>query len=98
MKLKIISTWLPGHANNTLNLLDDLLEWTISQNREKSFNPVKINLHKLLRDEIECINTSARQKQITLHHSIAPNLNVSADLQMVKTIFQKFDQQRCKIY
>jgi two-component system sensor histidine kinase/response regulator len=76
------------HANSTLNLLDDLLAWAISQNTEKSFNPVKINLHKLLRGEIEYINTSAKQKQIKLNLSIALNLNVSADLQMVKTILR----------
>lgn len=75
-------------ANSTLSLLDSLLAWTISQNKEKSFNPVKINLNELLIDEIECINTSANQKQIRLSHSIAPDLNVNADLQMVKTILR----------
>jgi signal transduction histidine kinase len=75
-------------ANRTLNLLEGLLAWTISQNKEKSFNPVKINLHELLLYEIESINPLATQKQITLNHSIAPYLNVSADLQMVKTILR----------
>jgi len=42
----------------------------------------------LLKDEIESINTSARQKQITLNHSIAPNLNIAADIQMVRTILR----------
>ena len=75
-------------ANNTLNLLDNLLTWTISQNNEKNFNPVKINLLELSRDEIENVNTLAKQKQITLNHSIAPDLNIAADLQMVKTVFR----------
>jgi signal transduction histidine kinase len=75
-------------ANKTLDLLDDLLTWAISQNKEKSFNPVKINLSELMTDEIESIHTSAKQKQITLNHSIPPDLNVAADLQMVKTILR----------
>jgi len=75
-------------ANRTLNLLDNLLEWAILQNEEKSFNPVKINLHELLIDEIEGINASSIQKQIALKLSIIPNLHVSADLQMVKTILR----------
>jgi signal transduction histidine kinase len=75
-------------ANKTLKLLDDLLTWTISQNKAKCFNPVKINLNELLQDEIECINATAKQKQIRLNHSIAPHLNVSADLQMLKTILR----------
>ena len=77
-----------NYASNTLSLLDDLLVWTMSQNNEKNFNPVKINLNELLRDEIVSSIISATQKQITLRHSIAPNLNVTADLQMVKTILR----------
>jgi two-component system sensor histidine kinase/response regulator len=75
-------------ANNTLILLDNLLVWAVSQNKEKNFNTVKINLYELLGEEIESLNTSAKQKQIALNHSIEPNLNVTADLQMVKTILR----------
>jgi two-component system sensor histidine kinase/response regulator len=75
-------------AKRTLNLLDNLLTWTIAQNKEKSFNPVKINLSELVNEELDCIGISASQKQIRLNLSIAPNLNVLADLQMVKTILR----------
>ena len=75
-------------ASNTLELLDDLLTWAISQNKAKNFDPVKINLHELLRDKIEGLTILARQKRITLNHSIPPNLSVTADLQMVKTILR----------
>jgi signal transduction histidine kinase len=72
----------------TLGLLDNLLVWAISQNKEKSFNPVKINLFELIVEEIESISFAARQKQIVLKHTIGPNLNINADLQMVKTILR----------
>jgi len=75
-------------ANGTLNLLDNLLAWTLSQNNGISFKPVKINLLGLLKEEIECMDTSAKQKQITLNHSIAPNLNIAADIQMVRTVLR----------
>ncbi len=75
-------------ATRTLNLLESLLEWCVSQIDGKNFNPVKINVYKLIRDDIEDIRASARQKHIALNHSIAPDLNVSADLHMVKTIFR----------
>ncbi len=75
-------------ANNTLVLLDNLLVWAVSQNKEKNFKPVKINLYELLREEIENLKTLARQKQIAISHSIKPDLNVTADLQMVKTILR----------
>lgn len=75
-------------ANNTLVLLDNLLEWAVSQNIEKTFKPVKINLYGLLQQEIENLKTLANQKQISMSHSVEQNLNVSADIQMVKTILR----------
>ena len=75
-------------ANNTLTLLDNLLKWAISQNGEKSFKPVIININDLLLEETECLKTLAQQKQITMIQVIEPNLNVSADLQMIKTILR----------
>jgi signal transduction histidine kinase len=75
-------------ANNTLTLLDNLLIWAVSQNKEKNFKPVKINLCELLREEIENLKPLASQKQITMRQSVKPDLNVTADLQMVKTILR----------
>jgi signal transduction histidine kinase len=75
-------------ANNTLTLLDNLLVWAVSQNKERNFRPIKINLYELLREEIENLKTLASQKQITLRQSVKPDLSVSADIQMVKTILR----------
>lgn len=72
----------------TLDLLDNLLSWSILQNKQKSFNPEKINLHELIAYEFESFNLSAAQKQLTLDHSIAPDLHITGDIQMVKTIFR----------
>jgi signal transduction histidine kinase len=73
---------------NTLNLLDSLLEWTVSQGKHESFNPVKINLQKLFADEVMNINNSADQKEIKIRLFMPDNLNVAADLQMVRTVFR----------
>ena len=75
-------------AIRTLNLLDDLLKWTISQNEEKNFKPVRVHLYSLLVSELKNFNFSVRQKQITMHHSVPPNLNVTADMEMIKTILR----------
>jgi signal transduction histidine kinase len=75
-------------AINTYNLLENLMAWSVSQNKEKNFNPVKIDLHELIIKEMESYQILALQKQITINHSIAPNLHVTADIQMVKTIFR----------
>jgi signal transduction histidine kinase len=75
-------------ANNTLVLLDNLLVWAISQNKEKNFRPVKINLYELLREEIENLKTTASQKHISFNQDIGLELNVTGDLQMVRTILR----------
>ncbi len=75
-------------ANTTLRLLENLLSWTSLQNTEKNFNPVKVDLYQVILAEIENSNPAATQKLITLNHSVSPGLSVSADLQMVKTIFR----------
>jgi signal transduction histidine kinase len=75
-------------AVRTLTLLDNLLAWTILQNKAKNFDPVKINLRDLLYYETESFLTPAKQKNITLTYPIDPDLNVSADLQMVKTVLR----------
>jgi signal transduction histidine kinase len=75
-------------AIRTLKLLDELLDWTLSQNAEKSFNPVKINLYELVMTEIVSIGFAAEQKNISLNHSITNNLSVAADIQMIKTVLR----------
>lgn len=77
-----------GSANSTLNLLDNLLAWTVTQNKENRFNPVKVNLNELITEEIGSFYIFSKHKQITLSYSIPPDLKVTADIQMVKTIFR----------
>ena len=75
-------------ALRALDLLDKLLAWTMLQNTERTFNPVKINLRELVINELESFNASATLKQISMDHSIEPDLFVTADSEMVKTIFR----------
>lgn len=75
-------------AVRALKLLETLLEWSITQNSEQSFNPVKINLQELISEEFESFSIPADQKHITLEQHIDAGLRITADLQMVKTIFR----------
>jgi len=75
-------------ANTAINLLDNLLAWILSKNKENNFNPVKTNLYELLEYEVATVKASVAQKQLTLGHSIVPQLLVRADREMVKTILR----------
>jgi two-component system, sensor histidine kinase and response regulator len=75
-------------ANSTLHLLDDLLTWTISQNKENGFRPVMINLHNLIAEELKGFSFASMQKRITLCRKVPVNYTVKADTQMIKTVIR----------
>lgn len=77
-----------GSAINTYKLLENLLAWSAAQNKEKSFTPVKINLRDLILNELDSFNISASQKQVALDQSVFQDIYLTADIQMVKTIFR----------
>jgi len=75
-------------AVNTYNLLENLLAWSVSQNKEKNFNPVKIDLHELIVSELEAFSPTALLKNISFENTTDAGLFVTADIQMVNTIFR----------
>lgn len=75
-------------ALNTTNLIENILAWATSQKKDTGFYPVRINLVRLINQEIENSSLSVKLKKLSLEHSIDPDLNVSADLQMTKTILR----------
>jgi signal transduction histidine kinase len=75
-------------AVQTLSLLENLLEWANSQRGKISFNPVPINLRELLVEEFSLLDDMATGKNIELKSYLTDNLIVSADRNMIKTIFR----------
>ncbi|MFU8861354.1 MAG: sensor histidine kinase [Cyclonatronaceae bacterium] len=75
-------------ANSSLNLLDNLAAWAVSRNEERKLQPEEIDLKNMLIEEIRIIRCSAVQKQVTLVHSIPPDLNIVADVRMMKTVLR----------
>ena len=75
-------------AHSAINLLDNLAEWAMLLNKGQKFNPVKINLQELIRNEIENLSADAKHKQISLNFSITPDLYVDIDIQMARIILR----------
>jgi signal transduction histidine kinase len=75
-------------ANSSLNLLDNLAAWAVSRNDERKLQPEDIDLKNMLMDEIRIIRCSAVQKQVNLVYSIPPELNIVADVRMMKTVLR----------
>ncbi len=73
-------------AQNTLNLLDNLLNWAKSQTGEISFEPEKTSLNSIIQEIIEVSDFEI--KNISLTHIKSDDIEVFADQNMLKTILR----------
>jgi PAS domain S-box-containing protein len=75
-------------AKQSLVLLENLLEWALTQKDGINFEPKMLVLNKLLNETIAVINENAHQKNIEIVNKIPLNIIVSADENMIKTLFR----------
>ena len=73
---------------NTLKLLENLLQWSQSQMGVTTFNPEKINLYLKTKEIFDLLNQSAENKSIKLVNQLALNIYVDADIDMLSTIIR----------
>ena len=73
---------------NTLKLLENLLQWSLSQMGAINFNPEKINLYLKAKEICDLLMQSAENKSIKLINQSALNIYVDADIDMLATIIR----------
>lgn len=82
--LKIINS----SAENTLTLLDNLLTWAKAQTGENIFKPEKISLPAIINELLSESKSIANIKNITLNYNQTEDIEVYADVNMLKTILR----------
>jgi len=75
-------------AHKTYHLLEDILQWTNSQSGNLAYKPQLINLNEICNEQIEHIKNHAETKQIALKYLETDNIQVYADVNMLKTILR----------
>src|SRR5690606_40689483 len=60
---------LKSRFNHTRTLLNNLLDWTLLQMDKLNLQPTRIDLHKLVEENIQLLS-SVPNKQIALHNQI----------------------------
>jgi signal transduction histidine kinase len=75
-------------ATKTYLLLDNLLQWAITENTIKSFQPEFIDFIALLHEEIENNDLFAKQKQVNIVTPAFSDEKAFADKNMVKSILR----------
>jgi len=87
-KIKDFLQRIDKTAHNTYNLLDDLLMWVRAHSGKLPFEPQNHNLSKICNDVLEILKINAHNKTITITQSISYEINIFADINMVKTILR----------
>jgi PAS domain S-box-containing protein len=75
-------------SEETLDLINNLFEWSRSQRKEISFNPEMIDFPALVKHSIDLMMLAAEEKQITITADISDEVQLSADKEMIKTILR----------
>jgi PAS domain S-box-containing protein len=75
-------------AQNTLNLLINLLSWAKHQTDQTIFNPETLNLRQIMNEVVDLLILSAKIKNITINYNLPDKVMLYADRNMLKTILQ----------
>lgn len=75
-------------SRNAYRLLNNLLTWASNEIGMIPFNPVSIDLHKVVEEVEVLLRSSANLKEITLYNNVSGNEMVFADENMLRTILQ----------
>jgi two-component system, sensor histidine kinase and response regulator len=87
-ELQNITAIIRQSSIQTYNLLENLLEWALSQTGKIRYKPEDIDLRQFIFEETDFYAPFARGKQLTLDISGVGNLHVWADKNMLKTILR----------
>jgi signal transduction histidine kinase len=75
-------------AQNTFNLLVNLLTWAKTQTGQTAFNPEMLELYKITEEVIELLSSSAKIKDISVINNLPAGIKIFADRHMLRTMMQ----------
>ena len=82
-------------ANKTQNaterlslLLDNLLQWAMSQMKQLSFCPTQVDIEALIQENIDILGVSAEEKQVAIKKQIPQDLTLRVDRNMLSFVMR----------
>jgi len=87
-KLKVFIEQIYKYSNNTFNLLENLLQWSMLQTGRMPLRPKLIDLKGLVDENIELLRGNALQKGIRIETEIENDLFVYVDVSMITTVLR----------
>lgn len=87
-KVKKVSGLMGKMTQNLSSLLDNLLNWALSQSGRVPYNPESIDLNALINENIELLNGQATVKGVTITQSVNGDPEIYADRPAINTIIR----------
>ncbi|OGG95145.1 MAG: hypothetical protein A2527_08210 [Candidatus Lambdaproteobacteria bacterium RIFOXYD2_FULL_50_16] len=72
----------------TMELIDNLLEWTRTQNKKLKPQPNRLKLNTIFKEQVYLYDELARKKGVELVNLVPQGLEVTTDLNMLQTIIR----------
>jgi len=87
-KIREIGQFLFNSTLQASNRLENLIQWSRSQTGIIKWNPKDIEIHRLIKKNIELLQDSAKKKNIRINHQNGEKLFLYADEGMINTIIR----------
>ncbi|MFW6309588.1 MAG: ATP-binding protein [Prolixibacteraceae bacterium] len=75
-------------AQNTHDLMENLLQWAQIQTKRRKVEPEEIEVKELIREGTEPLQSIAAEKEITIDITVPENKTVYADKKMITTVIR----------
>ncbi|BBF76588.1 MAG: GAF domain-containing sensor histidine kinase [Acinetobacter ursingii] len=86
--IRDIAGYLRSTAQATFKLLENLLQWAMSEGGAIVYNPQSVNMAELMSDVCEILQAVAQKKSIQIECNIEKDLYCFVDLNMMLSVFQ----------
>ena len=83
-----LANMLDSSSKEISDLLDNLLEWAMSQQGRMPYKPEEIKLHELCNSNLAIMKNLAAAKKITLNQKVKEKIKIQADKNSVSTIIR----------
>lgn len=87
-EIEKIATLIEKSSQKALELLSNLMQWSLSQTKRLNLNPEIIQLNDLVSQNLELFREMAQQKEINLNSDMVEVIQVFADREMLNTVFR----------
>jgi signal transduction histidine kinase len=87
-EIKAIAKNIHKSAQNSNNLLEDILMWARTQQGSMPFKPQNLSFSDIFKNIFEVLIPNAKVKNITINYSSPDGINVFADIDMLRTVLR----------